>query len=465
MRLGYHRRRVADLAVGLRQARAGAERERWPRDRLERFQRERLDALVRHAARHSPLYRERLAGTLDGSVRLEQLPTITKAEAMDRFDDLVCDPALRRDALLEWVETLGEDRFHPTGHRVMTTSGSSGRKGLFVYDRDGWRGICSQWLRHSAMAGTQPRVPRLRFALISGAAPTHMSRQGSATLSVGMHRLLGLPVTLPLERLVAALNRFGPQALYVYPSLAMLLAGEQLAGRLHLELDVLVTGSELRTAAMTDRLAQAFGVAPFDLYATTEGVWASECEHHDGLHVFEDTTLFENVDADGKPVPPGTRGARVLVTNLCNRVQPIIRMELADVITVEPEPCRCGRTLARMRAVEGRSEDALALPGRAGRGVTVLPAQFALVTRDREVGEFQIVQEGPRLRILVVPRPSAGRELEARLRAAVAGRLTELGVDDPQVVVERREALARSAGGKLPLVVADREAALTPAAR
>ena len=50
--------------------------------------------------------------------------------------------------------------------------------------------------------------------------------------------------------------------------------------------------------------------------------------------------------ADGKPVPPGTRGARVLVTNLCNRVQPIIRMELADVITVEPEPCRCGRTCA-----------------------------------------------------------------------------------------------------------------------
>jgi hypothetical protein len=88
--------------------------------------------------------------------------------------------------------------------------------------------------------------------------------------------------------------------------------------------------------------------------------------------------------------------------------------------------------------------------------VTVLPAQFGLVTRDREVGEFQVRQEGARLRILVVPRPSAGGELEARLQAAVAERLNALGVDDPQVVVERRAALARSAGGKLPLVVADR---------
>lgn len=456
MRLHYHRRRVADLAGGLRLARAGAERERWPRAQLERFQQKRLDALVRHAARRSPLYRERLAGTLDGPVRLEQLPMVTKAEMMERFDDLVCDPALRRDALLDWVETLDEDRIHPTGHRVMTTSGSSGRKGLFVYDRDGWRAIAAMWLRHSAVAGTGPRIPRLRYAMITGAAPTHMSRQGSATLSIGLHRMLGLPVTLPIDQLVAALNRFEPQALYSYPSLAMLLAEEQRAGRLRVDLDVLITGSELRTAAMSERLTEAFRVAPYDLYATTEGLWAGECEQHDGLHLFEDMALFENVDAAGQPVPPGTLGARVLVTNLCNRVQPIIRMELADAITVEPEPCPCGRTLHRMRAVEGRSEDALALPGRAGRAVTVLPAQFALVTRDREVGEFQVVQEGARLRILVVPRPSAGGELEGRLRVAVADRLSALGVDHPQVVVERRDALRRSAGGKLPLVVADR---------
>ena len=456
MRLAYHRRRFADVAVSLRAARAAATRDRWPRERLQRFQQERLDALVRHAARQSPLYRERLRDLPAGPVALADLPIMTKAEMMDRFDDLVCDPALRRDALLEWVEALDADRLHPTGHRVMTTSGSSGRKGLFVYDREGWRAIATQWLRLSAISGTQPRVPRLRFAMLSGAAPTHMSRQGSATLSIGAHRMLGLPVTLPLGQLVTELNRFAPQALYTYPSLGLLLAEEQLAGRLRIHPDVLITSSELRTPAMTERLTAAFGVAPFDLYATTEGLWAGECEHHDGLHVWEDMTLFENVDADGRPVPPGTLGAKVLVTNLTNRVQPIIRMELADAITVEPGPCPCGRTLARMRAVEGRSEDALALPGRTGGAVTVLPAQFGLVTRDREVGEFQIRQEGERLRILVVPRPSAGGELEARLQRAVAARLSELGVDDPQIVVERRDALARSPGGKLPLVVAER---------
>ncbi len=69
MRIGYHRRRMADFAGGLRLARELAERERWTRGRLLRHQQERLEALVRYAAGHSPFYRERLAGVVGaGSV-------------------------------------------------------------------------------------------------------------------------------------------------------------------------------------------------------------------------------------------------------------------------------------------------------------------------------------------------------------------------------------------------------------
>ena len=87
------------------------------------------------------------------------------------------------------------------------------------------------------------------------------------------------------------------------------------------------------------------------------------------------------------------------------------------------------------------------------------PLQFGIVTRDREVREFQVVQEGESVLILVVARPSASGELEGRLCEVVSRKLAELGVREPRVSVERRENLARSAGGKLQLVVAD------PAAR
>ena len=211
----------------------------------------------------------------------------------------------------------------------MTTSGSSGRKGLFVYDKAGWAGIGGQFLRGSTWMGMTPSVPRRRLAMVRGAAVTHMSTQGSASMRVGVHRVLGLEITAPVEDQVAALNRFQPQFLNAYPSAAMRLAEEQEAGRLKLSLTAMSTSSELRTPAMTERIAAAFGVEPFDLYATTEGLFGFECERHDGIHLFDDASIVENVDEHGRPVPPGTPGARVLVTNLHNLVQPIIRLAVA----------------------------------------------------------------------------------------------------------------------------------------
>jgi phenylacetate-CoA ligase len=379
---------------------------------------------------------------------------------MEHYDELVTDRQLRRDELLAWVERLERDELYLGEYRAMTTSGSSGQKGLFVYDASGWQAIAAMFFRQSAWMGVKPRLPRrFRMCLIGGAAPSHMSRQGSATLGVGIHRFLGLPLTLPIERMVAELNRFQPEFLNVYPSMALRLAEEQLAGRLRLSLTMMSTSSELRTPEMTERLVEAFWVHPFDLYATTEGIWGVECERHEGLHLFEDTALFENVDAEGRPVPEGEPGVKLLVTNLYNLVQPIIRLEVSDILTIDPEPCPCGRTLVRARAIEGRSDDVIELPAQKDGEVSIHPIEFGVVTRDREVREFQVVQEGASVRILVVARRGASGELEGRLRDAVSRRLAELGVAEPQVSVERREELSRSAGGKLQLVVAD------PAAR
>jgi phenylacetate-CoA ligase len=460
MKMGY-RRRLADFAGGLRLQREMAKHEHQAREELRLYQQERLESVVRRAAEHSPFYRERLAGVVgEGPVGLSQLPVIDKSEMMEHFDELVTDGRLCRDTLLEWVEGLDRDELYLDRYRVMTTSGSSGRKGLFVFDRSEWRMIIAQFLRYGEMSGVRPRLPRrLRIAAVIGASPTHMSRQVSASVSVGIHRVLSMSVTQPIEQLVEVLNRFQPDFLAAYPSIATRLAEEQLAGRLRLTLGGMSTSSELRTPEMTERMVEAFGVHPFDLYATTEGLWGCECEHHRGIHLFEDFTLLENVDADGQPVPVGEPGTRLLVTSLHNLVQPIIRLELSDAVTLDPEPCPCGRTLTHTRAVEGRTDDMLFFSDRRGGEVMVHPLQFGVVTRDREVREFQVVQEGESVLILVVTRPSASSALEGRLREAVSRKLAGLGVSEPRVSVERRENLARSAGGKLQLVVAD------PAAR
>ena len=450
-KLRYHQRRLADVAAALRLARTQTSREQGPRAQLADHQQQRLETVVRHAATHSPYYRRRLAeaGALgDGPVQLQRLPVLDKSLLMEHFDELVCDPRLRRDQLLDWVGQLTSDQLYLDRYRVMVTSGSSGRPGLFVYDPVGWRSICAQILRSSSWAGLRPSLPRQRLALLGGAAPSHVSRQGAATMAVGLHRVLSLPVTLPLPRLVEALNQFQPTFLHVYPSVAMWLADEQQAGRLRLAPQMLVTIAELRTTEMTQQLQEAFGVQPFNAYGCTEGLWGSECEHHQGIHLFEDTTLVENLDGDGQPVPAGQPGARLLVTNLHNLVQPLLRLEVTDLVTLDPDPCPCGRTLVRASAIHGRSDDILSLPARDGGRVGVHPLQFALLTRDPQVREFQVVQDGPVLRVLVVaahlpsPAPTVGNDpLETRLGQAIARQLHSLGVQDPQVTVERRQQL------------------------
>ena len=129
-------------------------------------------------------------------------------------------------------------------------------------------------------------------------------------------------------------------------------------------------------------------------------------------------------------------------------------------MTLSASACGCGRTLRRVARVDGRVEDVIWLPGAGGRPVAVVPMQFSVVARDRDVVEFQVVQDRTRLVVLVVGRRAAPG-LEERVRAGVDERLRALGVPNIEIDVRRRDALERSAGGKLALVVADRPALTT----
>jgi phenylacetate-CoA ligase len=444
--MGYRIKRLQDMARGIRLSKELIGRERWPRDRRERFQQDRLERLTRHAAAHSRFWRERLGG---GPARLADIPVLTKLELMERFDDVVTDRRLRLDDLLRHLDEIEDDALYLGEHRVMTSSGSSGRKAVFVYDRAAWSGIAAMFLRRSAWTNTGPRVPRLKLALIGGGSPTHMTRRGAQTMDIGLHRLCRLSVTQPVPQLVERLNAFQPQAVYGYPSIMALLALEQQAGRLRIDPESVFTSSEQLSPALRERLERAFGVRPYDFYATTEGLFGHECPEG-SMHLFDDMCIAENVDEDYRPVPPGEVGSRLLVTNLFNTTQPLIRFEVTDLVAVDPEPCSCGRTLMRLRSLEGRAEDVLRLGG-----VDVHPLQFALVTADPDVNEFQVVQHGERLRLRVCLREGAA-EAPARLRARVGARLEELGVPRPSVEVETVDALERSPAGKLQVVVAGR---------
>ena len=429
----------------MRAAKELERRERLPQADLAAHRQAQLDELARHAVAHAPFWRERLKPALrpDGSLDLSKVPPLTKAELMESWDDAVTDRRLRRDEVLEHLDGLDHDALWLGEYRAMTTSGSSGMKGLFVYDRAAWRDLLAGFFRYNAWIGLEPRLPRrVRVAAIGGAAPTHMSQRVTATVSFGLHRTLALPVTAPIPELVGRLNEFQPDFLHAYPSVAVLLADEQAAGRLRIAPRLMSTGSELRTVETATRIEAAFGVRPFDLFGTTEGLWGCECEEHAGIHLFDDMCIVENL------------GDRLLVTTLFNRAQPLIRFEITDVMAFAEAPCGCGRTLTRVQAIDGRNDDVLKLPGTNGHRVPVHPIQFGVVTADPAVREFQVVGKDDGIRLRLVLRDDADADAASeRLRERVCAKLSAAGVASPAVDIELLDALERSPAGKLPVVV------------
>jgi phenylacetate-coenzyme A ligase PaaK-like adenylate-forming protein len=110
--------------------------------------------------------------------------------------------------------------------------------------------------------------------------------------------------------------------------------------------------------------------------------------------------IVEGVDDRGEPAAPGELSHTTLVTNLANRVQPVIRYDLGDRIVSARGRCACGNPLPAIR-VEGRRDAMLELRGAAGRSVRLPPLALSTVVEEA-AGErrFQIAQVAPgRLRV------------------------------------------------------------------
>src|SRR5207244_2415039 len=119
-----------------------------------------------------------------------------------------------------------------------------------------------------------------------------------------------------------------------------------------------------------------WSVTPFNHYAMTEGPVGIDCASHRGIHVFEDLCIVENVDSSNRPVPPGSRGDKILFTNLLNYTQPLIRYEVTDMLTMSGEPCPCGRPFSLISGIDGRLDDVLYLESIDGGEVPVHPNHF-----------------------------------------------------------------------------------------
>jgi phenylacetate-CoA ligase len=438
--------RVLALRHRLRQ------RDRWTRPRLEEHQSGALHRLREHAYARSPFYGRFHRGFTDRP--LEELPVLTKEMVMEHFDELVTDPTVRLADVEAHLATLsGGDELLGGRYRVASTSGSTGRRGLFHCDPGEWAAVLTSYNRTFDWAGVGAGLThRTRMAVVSSTAPWHQSARVGASVSSPWVPTLRIDSGDPLERIVERLGGFQPRALVTYASMAHLLAEEQLAGRLRISPDFVFASSEVFTEQARRRVEEAWGKKPFEVYAATEpaGI-ASECEQHRGMHLFEDLVITEVVDENNRPVPPGVYGHKVLVTVLFSRTMPLIRYEMSDSVRLASSPlCPCGRPYALIDGIQGRVEDVLRFPAASGGQTSVQPIVFHRVMDAVPAGGWQVAQGPEGLTVLL----SGVREgfADAALIDSLRRELGTQGVIVPPVKVRRVPNIPRTTVGKAPLI-------------
>ena len=373
--------------------------EQMPRAEREVVQLHRLRALVARLSERVPLYRERLraagvqAGDIHSLADLAKLPFTIKDDFRQTYPyGLLAVPM---------EEVI----------RVHASSGTTGKPTVVAYSRkdvDTWSEVMARTLRAGGVGPGDVVHNAYGYGLFTGGLGFHYGaeRVGAAVVPISG----GFT-----DRQMMALRDLGATVLCCTPSYALHLAeAVEEAGLVpkDLKLRVGFFGAEPWTEAMRDALETRLNIMALDIYGLSEVIGPGvsvECPERQGMHVAEDHFLPEIVDpATLQPVPSGTVGELVFTT-LTKEALPVLRYRTRDLTSMTTEPCRCGRTLARIGRIMGRTDDMLII-----RGVNVYPSQI-------EHALLQVADVEPHY-VLVVRRDSALDTLEVRVeaRAAVA---------------------------------------------
>jgi phenylacetate-coenzyme A ligase PaaK-like adenylate-forming protein len=345
------------------------ERLHWSHQQIEAAQREGLRSLLTHAKKNSPFHRRRL-GDIDAGrfdlANLIRLPVMTKTEMMAALDDVFTDPRLNRGVVEQALAATSSEPVPILGrYSALASGGVSGQRGVFVADPEARAGFILSGLRSlMARVASPGGLPPggLTIAMVSAASAVHATGSMPAWGTGGPLplRAMSVPVTLPLAEIVERLNAVQPGLLYGYPSMLARLAVEQRAGRLRVAPMSLVTSSETLVPGQRSVITEAFGAPIVDQFGSSEGLMGWTAPNDDVLVFNSDLCIVEIVDAQNRSVPPGVPSAKVLLTNLYNRTQPLIRYELTDSFIQQPDAPDHGHLRAKVR---GRADEILQFDG------------------------------------------------------------------------------------------------------
>jgi putative adenylate-forming enzyme len=360
----------------------------WSKARIDKYKLKALKRIVRIAKAKSPYYKKTLNGyDFDSLESFSRLPETDKTVLMKNFgsintvglDKASCEAdALRREREKDYTGYF-------KGKYVLgLSSGTSGNRGIFITPKSLTKRLPAVFLTRGGVSLSDLPL-RITFML-------RVFSQGFEDINAPFVKLKYLSTMTPPEDIVRHLNENRTNVLMAPPSLLRFLA--PLADRIDHALKRVITYAEVLTKEDKEHFEMAFKTEVVEIYQASEGQIASPCkEGH--LHINEDLIHVEIEDENGNPVTtPHKTGHRMVVTNLVNTAQPLIRYVMNDMVVLD-DPCPCGSSFRRIESILGRQDDVLYVFRNTTGTLPVFPDLFArwIITESEDIREFQVVQK------------------------------------------------------------------------
>lgn len=386
---------------------ARTRRMRWgDRAALEQHQARGLARFAAHVLPRSPYFR----AVCDRPIA--QWPTMDKATMMRHFDSMNT-AGLRLDEVLACALRAETSRdFRPSigRHSVGLSSGTSGGRGVFVVSREEqaqWAGVMLAKLLPSGL------WRRERIALFLRANSNLYTSVRTPWLSFQFFDLLQ-----PFDTLLGQLEAYRPSIVVAPAQVLRSLALARQSGRVSVTPRRVISAAEVLDPMDRALVGAVFG-EPGEIYQATEGFLGSTCAHG-VMHLNEEFLHIEPQWMDADRFQP-------LITDFTRWTQPIVRYRLDDVLVRRAEPCSCGNPAMAIERIEGRCDDMLLLPGRAGGRVTVFADACARAIAQALPleADYRLWQTGAEALRLHV---AGGGAALARCQARLAEALDQLGV-------------------------------------
>lgn len=358
--------------------------EKYSHKQIISHQQKRMNYIVDYAINHSNFYKEHYK-SIDMN-NSQSLPTINKKIMMDNIGEFNT-VGLSKSEILDFCLEVEENRDFTKrlkGYSIGMSSGTSGNKGVEIISREE-----EGYMRAALLARfDRPKGEKLNIAFIL--------RVSSPALNLDKfgHKVTYLSLFESLDNINRELSQIQPNVLAAPPTMLKLIAQNVDQGKLKIYPKRIVTYVEVIDPRDREYISKIFGVPVHEIYKATEAPIAITCRLGN-LHINEDLVLVELLNKDGSECQPGNPSFRMIVTDLYKKSQPIIRYELNDIITIDPNNCSCGSSFRLIQRIQGRSDD-LFIGKNTSTGVLVhiFPDQIrrAVIKSSEDIAEYSVRQ-------------------------------------------------------------------------